>query len=92
LKEDEWFDVRVWVGDIERSIGIVKEEKYTLTSAPSGSGEYRWKIVVVKVGPGGDVLDELSERSEERRFTWYLPGPPPPPPTTTPSLTPIPER
>jgi hypothetical protein len=75
------------VGNIERSIGIVKEEKYTLTTAPSGSGEYRWRIVVVRVGPGGDVLDEVSERSEERRFTWNLPGPPP-----TPMATPTPDE
>jgi protein phosphatase len=88
LKEDEWFDVRVWVGNIERSIGIVKEEKYTLTTAPSGSGEYRWRIVVVRVGPGGEVLDEVSEESEERRFTWNLPGPPPSTPTKIPSPTP----
>jgi hypothetical protein len=96
LKEDEWFDVRVWMGNIERSIGRVKEEKYTLTTAPSGSGEYRWKIVVVKVGPGGEVLDEVSEESDERIFTWNLPGPsptvtpPPPPPLPSPTYTPPP--
>jgi serine/threonine protein kinase len=78
LKEDDYFDVRVWREEQDHlGVAWTKETYYSLhipsleqrLSEPDRAGTYYWAVAVLR-GAGGKVIKDLSPESTERRFEW----------------------
>jgi tetratricopeptide (TPR) repeat protein len=87
LKEDEWFDVRVWQGD-EPHYGIVwvKEPTHHIDRWTRGEGEHFWAIAVIR-GRDGVMEEQLSAESKPR-LVRVLSSSGPPGPTQFPTRFP----
>ncbi|MGD8598235.1 MAG: CHAT domain-containing protein [Anaerolineae bacterium] len=71
LKEDEWFDVRIWrAGMPHYGIAWTKDTEYVYDICLQGSGNYYWSIAIVR-GEDGQWLGDLSREAEPRRFSSY---------------------
>ncbi len=71
LKEDEWFDIRVWkVGTPHYGIAWTKEKEYFYDSCLQVGGNYNWSIAVIR-GEAGEWLGNLSPEATPR---WFASG------------------
>jgi hypothetical protein len=78
LKEDEYFDVRVWREEQDHlGVAWTKERYYFLRipsleqrlAEPDRAGTYYWAVVVLS-GADGKVVKDLGPESTARRFSW----------------------
>jgi hypothetical protein len=76
LKENEYFDIRVWkMGNQEHSgVAWTKETTHQYDMSEKGGGQYEWTVVVIR-GRDGKLEQELSPEAAIRNFTCNLPSP-----------------
>jgi hypothetical protein len=68
LREDEWFDVRIWQeGMPHLGVAWTKEPEYRYDFCLKGSGYFFWSVAVIR-GKGGQWLADLSPEAAPRRF------------------------
>jgi hypothetical protein len=68
LRENEWFDIRVWkVGTPHYGIAWTKEKEYLYDSCLQTGGSYRWSIAVIR-GEAGEWQGNLSPEATPHWF------------------------
>jgi len=94
LKEDEWFEVRIWQPGKEPTRCVkVKGYQHSM-SAPGELGRYYWQIAVVREASGRERSTSLCE-STVQFFEWITCTPTATPTSTdtpTPTSTPTPTK
>ena len=71
LKENEWFDVRVWrAGQPHHGIAWTKSWKYDYDLCLLGSGDFYWSVTII-CGEDGQWQGDLSPEAEPHRFTSF---------------------